>query len=54
MVTDFLTLKTTLSNIEDLDYATAITQMNKQMLALEAAQSSFAKISKLSLFDYIR
>ena len=49
-----LTLKTTLSNIEDLDYATAITQMNKQMLALEAAQSSFAKISKLSLFDYIR
>ena len=49
-----MTLKTTLSNIEDLDYATAITQMNKQMLALEAAQASFAKISKLTLFDYIR
>lgn len=48
-----LSLKTTLSNIEDLDYATAITQMNKQMLALEAAQSSFAKISQLSLFNYI-
>jgi flagellar hook-associated protein 3 FlgL len=49
-----LTLKTTLSSIKDLDYAEAITQMNKQMLALEAAQSSFGKISKLSLFDYIR
>jgi flagellar hook-associated protein 3 FlgL len=49
-----LSLKTTLSNIEDLDYATAITQMNKQMLALEAAQSSFAKISQLSLFNYIK
>jgi flagellar hook-associated protein 3 FlgL len=49
-----LSLKTTLSNIEDLDYATAITQMNKQMLALEAAQNSFAKISQLSLFNYIK
>ncbi len=49
-----LGLKTTLSNIEDLDFATAITQMNKQMLALEAAQSSFAKISQLSLFNYIK
>ena len=49
-----LGLKTTLSNIEDLDYATAITQMNKQLLALEAAQSSFAKISQLSLFNYIK
>jgi flagellar hook-associated protein 3 FlgL len=49
-----LSLKTTLSNIEDLDYATAFTQMNKQMLALEAAQSSFAKISQLSLFNYIK
>ena len=49
-----LNLKTTLSSVQDLDYATAITQMNKQMLSLEAAQSSFGKISKLSLFDYIR
>ncbi len=49
-----LALKTTLSNIEDLDYATAITQMNRQMLALEAAQSSFAKVSQLSLFNYIK
>jgi len=49
-----LSLKTSLSNVEDLDYASAITLMNKQMLSLEAAQSSFAKITQSSLFDYIR
>ena len=49
-----LSLKTTLSNIEDLDYATAITEMKKQMLALEAAQSSFAQISRLNLFSYLK
>ena len=49
-----LSLKTTLSNIEDLDYATAITEMKKQMLALEAAQSSFAQISQLNLFNYLK
>jgi flagellar hook-associated protein 3 FlgL len=48
-----LSLKTTMSSIKDLDYAEAITQMNKQLLALEAAQSSFGKITKLSLFNYI-
>ena len=48
-----LNLKTTLSSIEDLDYASAITKMNQQMLSLEAAQSSFAKVSKLSLFNFI-
>jgi flagellar hook-associated protein 3 FlgL len=49
-----LNLKTTLSSIEDLDYASAITKMNQQMLSLEAAQSSFAKISQLNLFNYIK
>jgi flagellar hook-associated protein 3 FlgL len=48
-----LRLQTTLSDVEDLDYAEAITKMNKEMLALEAAQSSFAKISQLNLFNYI-
>ncbi len=49
-----LNLKSTLSAVQDLDYASAVTLMNKQMLALQAAQTSFGKISKLSLFDYIR
>jgi len=48
-----LNLKTTLSSVEDLDYASAITKMNQQMMSLEAAQASFAKVSKLNLFNYI-
>ena len=48
-----LRLKTTLSAVQDLDYTEAITRMNRDQLALEAAQSSFAKISKLSLFNYL-
>lgn len=49
-----LTLTVALSSFEDLDMAKAITQMQKQMLSLEAAQSSFAKISQMSLFAYLR
>jgi flagellar hook-associated protein 3 FlgL len=49
-----LRFKSTLSQIEDLDYASAVTRMNKEMMALEAAMGSFSKISGLSLFDYIR
>ena len=43
-----------ISDAEDLDYSTAVTKLSAEMLALEAAQSSFAKISQLSLFDYLR
>jgi flagellar hook-associated protein 3 FlgL len=43
-----------LSGAEDLDYASAITQLTSEIMSLEAGQSSFAKISQLSLFDYIR
>ena len=49
-----LRIKSTLSEIEDLDYAEAVTKMNKEMMAMEAAMGSFAKISGLTLFDYIR
>jgi flagellar hook-associated protein 3 FlgL len=48
-----LRLKTTRSDIEDLDYTEAITRMNKDQLALEAAQSSFSKISQMSLFKFL-
>ncbi len=48
-----LRLKITKSDAEDLDYTSAITKMNKDQLALEAAQSSFARISQLSLFKYM-
>ncbi len=49
-----LTLQLSLSSVEDLDMAKAITLMQKQLLSLEAAQSSFAKVSQLSLFAYLR
>jgi flagellar hook-associated protein 3 FlgL len=48
-----ITLKTALSKVEDLDMAAAITQMQKQMVSLEAAQASFAKVSQMSLFKYL-
>lgn len=45
--------KSALSLIEDLDYAEAISELNKRTLALQAAQQSFVKIQNLSLFEFI-
>jgi flagellar hook-associated protein 3 FlgL len=42
-----------MSQIQDVDYASAITKMNAQLLGLQAAQQSYAKVSHLSLFDYM-
>jgi flagellar hook-associated protein 3 FlgL len=49
-----LLLKTTLSQVEDLDYAEAISRFQLQQTALEAAQQTYAEMSRLSLFDFIR
>jgi flagellar hook-associated protein 3 FlgL len=49
-----LQMQASLSGQEDIDYAKAITELQAKMMSLEAAQSSFAKISQLSVFDYIR
>lgn len=49
-----LRLKSSLSQVEDLDYASAVTKMNKEMMALQAAMGSFSKISSMSLFEYIK
>ena len=49
-----LDLSKALSNLRDLDYAEAITRLNVQLVGLQAAQSSYSKISQLSLFDYLR
>ena len=46
-------LRETLSDLEDLDYAEAITKMNLQMVALEAAQKAYTKTQGLSLFNYL-
>lgn len=42
-----------LSMLEDLDYAEAITQLEQQQQALNAASSVFTKVGTVSLFDYI-
>jgi Flagellin and related hook-associated proteins len=47
-------LQATLSSEEDLDYTKTITELQGRLLSLEAAQSSFAQISRLSVFDYLR
>ena len=49
-----LRYKSVLSNAEDLDYTSAVTALTAELLSLEAAQASFAQISQLTLFDYIR
>ena len=46
-------LQETLSGLEDLDYTKAITEMNLQMVALEAAQKAYTKTQSLSLFNYL-
>lgn len=43
----------TLSQLQDVDYTQAISDLTRQQTYLEAAQKSFLKVSALSLFDYI-
>ena len=42
-----------LSQVQDLDYASAISQLNLQMTGLSAAQQAFVKVQGLSLFNYL-
>ena len=44
----------TRASIEDTDATQAITDLQKTMTILQAAQASFTKLSSLSLFDYLR
>jgi len=48
-----LRIKETLSELQDLDYTEAITRLNQQQVALEAAQQSYTRIQGLSLFNYL-
>jgi flagellar hook-associated protein 3 FlgL len=48
-----LQYSTTLSQLQDLDYTKAITELTQQQTTLTAAQQSFVKISGLSLFNYL-
>lgn len=47
-------LQQTLSGVQDLNYASAISQLSQEQLALQAAQEAFAKVQGMSLFNYLR
>ena len=42
-----------LSRLQDLDYASALTDLTKRQFNLEAAQKSFMLVSRLNLFDLL-
>ncbi|PCJ33296.1 MAG: flagellar hook-associated protein 3 [Gammaproteobacteria bacterium] len=46
-------LESTLSDLEALDYAEAISLLSLQSTALEASQASYVKVQSLSLFNYL-
>ncbi len=46
-------LSKTLSSLQDLDYAKAITDLTRQQTELQAAQKSFQMVAQLSLFSYL-
>jgi len=48
-----LQYKQTLSQLQDVDFNKAISDLTQQQLGLQAAQKSFLKVSELSLFNYI-
>ncbi|MEQ8939457.1 MAG: flagellin, partial [Gammaproteobacteria bacterium] len=46
-------LQSTLSNIRDVDIAEAAVELQSRLVALEAAQQSYARVQGLNLFDFI-
>ena len=43
-----------LSDIRDLDYAEAISQLSMEQFVLEASQQTFSRVTSLSLFNFLR
>lgn len=46
--------QSSLSDVQDLDYAEAVSRLNLQLAGLKAAQESFVRIQNLSLFNILR
>jgi flagellar hook-associated protein 3 FlgL len=42
-----------LSDLQDLDYATAITQFQQRQTALQASQQTYVKLQQIALFNYL-
>lgn len=43
-----------LSDLRDVDYASAISKLNQEYAGLQAAQAAYTRIAQMSLFDYLR
>ena len=52
--TEQTNLTGSISQLSDVDYAAAITQLNTQEVSLKAAEQSYASIAQLSLFNYLK
>jgi flagellar hook-associated protein 3 FlgL len=48
-----VTYQSALSDVQNVDMATAISNLSLQSTALQASQQVFAKVQGLSLFNYI-
>ena len=48
-----LDLEQTISTLQDLDYASAVSRFNQQLVGLQAAQQAFVRIQDLSLFNFL-
>jgi flagellar hook-associated protein 3 FlgL len=48
-----LQLQTTLSDVQDVDFAEAISRLNLQLVALQAAQQTYVTTQRLSLFNFL-
>lgn len=46
-------IEKSLSEIQDLDFAEAISLLTRQSIGLQAAQQSFAQVQRLSLFNFL-
>ena len=46
--------KQQLADLQDVDYAKAISALAQQQTYMQAAQQAFLKVQGLSLFDYLK
>lgn len=46
-------LKELISNIQDLDFGKAVSQLNSRKVGLEASQEAFVKVQNISLFNHL-
>jgi len=48
-----LQIREILSNVEDLDFAEAVSRLNLELTGLEASQKAFTRVQDISLFNFL-